>query len=47
MSTDEFPLPDVVAVTRGTVYLVPVVLGVLAVVAWLVRRGNRRAVESA
>lgn len=47
MSTEAFPLPDIVAVSRGTVYLAPVVVGALAVLALLVRRGNRRAVRSA
>ena len=43
MSTPAFPLPDVFAVSRGAVYLAPVLLGVLAVVALLARRGNRTA----
>ena len=47
MSTEEHPLPDIFAVSRGTVYLGAVVVGLLAVLALLVRRGNRRAVGSA
>lgn len=47
MSTEAHPLPDVFAVSRGTVYLGAVVVGLLAVLALLVRRGNRGAVGSA
>jgi hypothetical protein len=47
MSTEAYPLPDIFAISRGTVYLGAVVVGVLAVLALLVRRGNRRAVGSA
>jgi MFS family permease len=42
-SSAAFPLPDVVAVSRGTAYLAPVVLGALVAIALLVRRGNRPA----
>jgi Glycosyltransferase family 87 len=47
MSTEEFPLPDIFAISRGTVYLGAVAVGVLGVLALLVRRSNRRAVTSA
>lgn len=47
MSTEAFPLPDIFAISRGTVYLGAVVVGLLAVLALLVHRGNRRAVGSA
>ena len=45
-SSPGFRLPDV-AVSRGFVYLAPVGLGALVVLALLVRRGNRHAVEPA
>jgi hypothetical protein len=45
-SSSAFPLPDV-AVSRGFVYLAPVGLGLLVVLALLVRRGNRRVAEPA
>jgi hypothetical protein len=45
-SSSAFPLPDV-AVSRGFVYLAPVGLGLLLVLALLVRRGSRRVVEPA
>jgi hypothetical protein len=45
-SSSAFPLPDV-AVSRGFVYLAPVGLGLLAVVALLARRGGRRVAEPA